>query len=82
MGTAAVTKPPTMPRLEAGTNSCTRGRSTQYKPPTPNPMRKRNTDMNIHALSGVNVRMPVATEKLITVMRKTLRRPILSASQP
>ena len=40
-GITQVTRPPTQPRLEEGMNSCTSGRSTQYRPPTPVPTKKR-----------------------------------------
>ena len=43
-GMNTVTRPPMKPRMRAGTNSCTSGRSTQYSPPTPNPTKKRMTD--------------------------------------
>ena len=82
IGIAAVTMPPIIPRLAAGMNSCTSGRSTQYRPPTPKPTKKRNTVRKTQPFSGVSARIPVATEKLITVAMKTLRRPIRSASQP
>jgi hypothetical protein len=45
-------------------------------------MTNRNTVRNSHAFSGVKARTPVAREKFTTVMMKTFRRPILSASQP
>ena len=74
-GMNTVTRPPMNPRIRAGTNSCTKGRSTQYNPPTPKPTKNRNTDRNTQPLSGVNARTPLAMEKLRTVPMNTFRRP-------
>ena len=49
---------------------------------TPNPTKKRQTTRNIQPLSGVSAIKPVAIEKFRIVAIMTLRRPILSATQP
>ncbi len=81
-GRQEVTSPPTQPRFEAGTYSCTSVVSTANSPDTPKPTKKRNTVRNTQSLSGVSAMMPVATEKFSAVPMNALRRPILSATQP
>ena len=81
--TVLVTSPPIQPRFDAGTNSCTSGKSTTTRPAAPAPTKKRKTLRKIQPpLSGVNAMMPVASEKFRAVAMNTLRRPILSAIQP
>src|ERR1700693_3108326 len=83
MDIVEVTMPPTQPRFDDGTNSCTNGRSTAISPATPMPTTKRQTERKIHPYwSGVRAMMPVAREKLSAVAINTLRRPMRSAIQP
>jgi len=49
---------------------------------TPNPTKTRQITRNTQPCSGVSAINPVAIEKFRIVMIMTLRRPILSASQP
>jgi hypothetical protein len=49
---------------------------------TPNPTRKRQAARYTQPCSGVSTINPVAIEKLRIVAIMTLRRPILSATQP
>src|SRR6185312_10140760 len=81
-GRQEVTRPPTQPRFDAGTYSCTSVVSTANNPDTPKPTKNRNTVRKIQSLSGVSAMMPVAMEKLSAVPMNALRRPILSAIQP
>jgi hypothetical protein len=48
----------------------------------PKPTRKQQTTKNIQPCSGVSAINPVAIEKFRMVPIMTLRRPILSATQP
>jgi len=79
IGTEPVTRPPTGP-LEAGTNSCTSGdHAVQPQAKSDNETKMARKEAR-HCPGKLNAGGRL--EKFSTVMRKTLRRPILSASQP
>ena len=81
-GSRLVDSPLTQPRLEAGMNSWSSGKSTAIMPPTPNPTMNRMAAMYIQAPCGAKAIRPVAIENVTTVVMNILRRPILSPSQP
>ncbi len=81
-GSMQVESPTIQPRFEAGTNSWISGKSTAGMPPTPKPTMKRMTARKIQPPGGVSAMVPVPSEKISTVAMNTLRRPILSPSQP
>src|SRR5262252_8415242 len=86
-GNNVVTNALTQPRLLAGMNSCTSGRSTAYRPALPSPTKNRKIERNTQPAiqpfcPGVNAMTAVATARLTDVQMNTLRRPILSATQP
>ena len=81
-GSKPIDRPLTQPRFEAGTNSCSNGKSTAARPPTPKPTMNRIAAIKIHPFSGANAITPVARERVRIIIMKTLRRPILSPSQP
>ncbi len=81
-GNKPIDRPLTQPRFDAGTNSCSNGRSTAARPPTPSPTMNRIAAMNIHPFSGARAITPVASERIRIIIMNTVRRPILSPSQP
>ena len=68
-------------------NSCTNGRSIAKMPALPTPTKKRKNIRNAQPGTkpsgpGVNTMTPVASEIVIADSMNTVRRPILSPSQP
>ncbi len=81
-GNKPIDRPLTQPRFDAGTNSCSNGKSTAARPPTPKPTMNRIAAMKIQPFSGANAVAPVANERVRIIIMNTVRRPILSPSQP
>jgi hypothetical protein len=81
-GNRPIDRPLTQPRFEAGTNSCSSGKSTAARPPTPKPTMNRIAAIKIHPFSGASAITPVANDRVRIIIMNTLRRSILSPSQP
>ncbi len=86
-GSSVVIRALTQPRLWAGTNSCTSGRSIVKMPALPTPTNTRKNTRNsqpgtIQSGPGVNTMMPVASDIVTADQRNTVRRPIRSPSHP
>ena len=75
-------RPLIKPRLKAGTNSCNSGKSMAARPPTAKPTMNRIAAMKSQPRTGASAITPVAKDIVNISPMNTLRRPILSPSQP